>query len=51
MDAFIFGNIQKAYLFIDEKRFDEAKRIVTDLIEMGLSDNEDVIELQKILKN
>ena len=51
VDAFIFGNIQKAYLFIDEKRFDEAKRIVTDLIEMGLSDNEDVIELQKILKN
>jgi hypothetical protein len=51
VDAFIFGNIQKAYLFIDEKRFDEAKRIVTDLVEMGLSDNEDVIELQKILKN
>lgn len=45
VDAFIFGNIQKAYLFIDENRKDEAKRIVTDLVEMGLSDNEDVVIL------
>lgn len=51
VDAFVFGNIQKAYLFIDEKRFDEAKGIVNDLVEMGLSDNEDVTELQKLLKN
>ncbi len=51
VDAFLFGNIQKAYLFIDENRTDEAKGIVTDLVEMGLSDNEDVTELQKLLKN
>lgn len=35
VEAFLFGNIQKAYLFIDEKRLDEAKQIVNDLVEMG----------------
>lgn len=51
VEAFLFGNIQIAYLFIDEKRFDEATQIVNDLIEMGLTDNDDIIELQKLLGN
>lgn len=49
VEAFLFGNIQKAYLFIDEKRFDEARQIVNDLVEMGAGESEDVIELQKLL--
>lgn len=49
VDAFLFGNIQKAYLFIDEKRFDEAKQIVNDLIEMGAGESEDVVELVRML--
>jgi hypothetical protein len=49
VDAFLFGNIQKAYLFIDEKRFDEAKQIVNDLIEMGAGETEDVVELVRML--
>lgn len=48
-EAFIFGNIQKAYLFVDEKRNDEARQIVNDLVEMGLSDDENIVELQKML--
>ena len=51
VEAFLFGNIQKAYLYIDEKRCDEAKSIVNDLIEMGAGESEDVIELQKLLTN
>ena len=50
VDAFLFGNIQKAYLFIDEKRFDEARQIVNDLIEMGAGETEDIIEIVKLLK-
>ena len=49
VEAFLFGNIQKAYLFVDEKRFDEARQIVNDLVEMGAGESEDVIELQKLL--
>lgn len=44
-EAFIFGNIQKVYLFIDEKRYAEAREIVNDLVEMGVGDSEDVIAL------
>ena len=47
--AFLFGNIQKAYLFIDEKRFDEASEIINDLVEMGAGESEDVIELKRML--
>lgn len=50
VEAFLFGNIQKAYLFIDENRKDEAKRIVDDLVEMGAGDLEDVIEITQKLK-
>lgn len=50
VEAFLFGNIQKAYLFIDEKRLDEAKQIVNDLIEMGAGESEDVIEIIKTLE-
>ncbi len=49
VDAFLFGNIQKAYLFIDEKRFDEAKQIVNDLIEMGAGETDEVVELVRML--
>ncbi len=49
IEAFLFGNIQKAYLFVDEKRFDEARQIVNDLVEMGAGESEDVIELQGLL--
>lgn len=49
VEAFLFGNIQKAYLFIDEKRLDEAKQIVNDLVEMGADETDDVVELQKML--
>ena len=50
-DAFIFGNIQKAYLFIDEKRSDDARQIVNDLVEMGLDENdENIIEIIKLLE-
>ena len=50
VEAFLFGNIQKAYLFIDEKRFDEARKIVNDLVEMGAGESEDVIEILKTLE-
>lgn len=49
VEAFLFGNIQKAYLFIDEKRLDEAKQIVNDLIEMGAGETDDVVELNRML--
>ncbi len=49
VEAFLFGNIQKAYLFIDEKRFDEAKQIVNDLVEMGAGETDDVVELIRML--
>ena len=49
VEAFLFGNIQKAYLFLDENRKDEARQIVNDLVEMGAGESEDVIELQKLL--
>lgn len=49
VEAFLFGNIQKAYLFIDEKRFDEARQIVNDLVEMGAGESEDVVELVRML--
>lgn len=49
VEAFLFGNIQKAYLFLDENRKDEARKIVNDLVEMGAGESEDVIELQKLL--
>ncbi len=49
VEAFLFGNIQKAYLFIDEKRLDEAKQIVNDLIEMGAGETDDVVELIRML--
>lgn len=45
IEAFLFGNIQKGYLFLDEKRFHEATQIVKDLVEMGAGESEDVIEL------
>ncbi len=48
-DAFIFGNIQKAYLFIDEKRSDDARQIVNDLVEMGAGETDDVVELIRML--
>lgn len=52
VEAFIFGNIQKAYLFIDEKRYNEARRIVNDLVEMGLDENdENIVELKKMLND
>lgn len=51
-EAFIFGNIQKAYLFIDENRKNEARQIVNDLVEMGLDENdENIIELEKMLND
>ena len=50
IEAFLFGNIQKAYLFIDEKRLDEAKQIVNDLVEMGAGETDDVVELQRLLE-
>lgn len=50
VEAFLFGNIQKAYLFIDEKRLDEAKQIVNDLVEMGAGETDDVVELQRLLE-
>ena len=49
VEAFLFGNIQKAYLFIDEKRLDEAKQIVNDLVEMGAGETDDVVELIRML--
>ena len=51
IEAFLFGNIQMAYLYLDEKRLDEAKGIVNDLVEMGLRDNEDIATLLQELEN
>lgn len=52
VEAFIFGNIQKAYLYIDEKRFDGARQVVNDLVEMGLDENdENIVELKKMLND
>lgn len=49
VEAFLFGNIQKAYFFIDENRKDEAKQIVNDLVEMGAGEVEDVVALKELL--
>ena len=49
VEAFLFGNIQKAYLFLDENRKDEAKQIVNELVEMGAGESEDVVALKEML--
>lgn len=49
VEAFLFGNIQKAYLFLDENRKNEARQIVNDLVEMGAGEAEDVVALKAML--
>ena len=49
VEAFLFGNIQKAYLFLDENRKNEARQIVNDLVEMGAGESEDVVALKEML--
>ena len=49
VEPFLFGNIQKAYLFLDENRKNEARQIVNDLVEMGADESEDVVALKEML--
>jgi len=51
VEIFLLGSIKKASFFINEKRYDEARQVVDNLIKMGAGDREDVIKLQELLNN
>lgn len=51
IEIFLLGNIKKASFFINEKRFDEARQVVNNLVKMGAGDREDVIALQNLLND
>lgn len=46
VDEFIFGKIRTADFYLSSKRFEECKEILDDLGEMGVEDNEEIIDMK-----
>lgn len=48
--AFIYGKLQLAQLYLQQNRLSECKVELSDLEDMGLSDDEELIKLRQLLK-
>ncbi|MDE7010152.1 MAG: hypothetical protein K2O93_02990, partial [Oscillospiraceae bacterium] len=50
VSAFLFGNIRLAELYLQEKRYDECRRILADLESMGLAEHEEITAIRAELE-
>lgn len=50
-DEFIFGKIKLAMFYVNEKRFDECRAVLGEISEMGVEDNEDIVEIKRRLNS
>lgn len=48
--AFLYGNIRLAYLYFNENRLDDCRKVLNDLDEMGAGEHEDVLQLRRTLE-
>lgn len=49
VDEFIFGKIKLARFCVDKMRFDECRALLEELSEMGVEDNDDIVEIKQKL--
>ena len=49
--AFLFGKVQLAQVYLNEKRYEDCQAILQELDQMGMKDHEDILHIKKMLKS